>query len=219
MPAKKQINLERLKNAISLAAFLLVAWGFYRLLFQFPEEIEELIIKPIVWLGATYYFVKKERAKASSLGITSKNLFPAIYLSLALGAVFVIEGLVVNFVKYGSFNFGANIGQKALFAALGLSFATAISEEITFRGYIFNRVWKTLDNEILANLSTSLLWALIHVPITIFVWKLSLGAALLYLLLTTIFGIGSAFVFARTKNVTSSILLHVLWEWPIILFR
>lgn len=219
MPAKKQINLERLKNAISLAAFLLVAWGFYRFLFQFPEEIEELIIKPIVWLGATYYFVKKERAKASSLGITSKNLFPAIYLSLALGAVFVIEGLVINFVKYGSFNFAANIGQKALFAALGLSFATAISEEITFRGYIFNRVWKTLNNEILANLSTSLLWALIHVPITIFVWKLSLGAALLYLLLTTIFGIGSAFVFARTKNVASSILLHVLWEWPIILFR
>jgi len=219
MPAKKQINLERLKNAISLAAFLLVAWGFYRFLFQFPEEIEELIIKPIVWLGATYYFVKKERAKASSLGITSKNLFPAIYLSLALGAVFVIEGLVVNFVKYGSFNFAANIGQKALFAALGLSFATAISEEITFRGYIFNRVWKALGNEVWANLSTSFVWALIHVPITIFVWKLSLGAALLYLLLTTIFGIGSAFVFARTKNVASSILLHVLWEWPIILFR
>jgi len=40
-----------------------------------------------------------------------------------------------------------------------------------------------------------------------------------YFLLTTLFGIGSAFVFARTRNVFSSILLHVLWEWPIILFR
>ncbi len=217
--AKKQIDLERLKNAISLAAFLLVAWGFYRYLFQFPEEIEELVIKPIVWLGATYYFLRKERARLSSLGITANKIFPAIYLSLALGAVFVIEGLVVNFVKYQSFNFSANIGQKALFAALGLSFATAISEEITFRGYIFNRVWKVLGNEVWANLSTSLVWALIHVPITIFVWKLSFGAALLYLGLTTIFGIGSAFVFARTGNVFSSIFLHVLWEWPIILFR
>ena len=184
-----------------------------------PEEIEELFIKPAVWLGATIYLVKKEKSSFSSLGITSKNLFPAIYLSLALGALFVIEGLVVNFVKYGSLNFAANIGQKPLFAALGLSFATAISEEITFRGYIFNRVWKALGNEVWANLSTSLLWALIHVPVTIFVWKLSLGAALVYLLLTTIFGIGSAFVFARTKNVASSIFLHVLWEWPIILFR
>lgn len=217
--AKKNRKLESLKNAVSLAAFLLVVWGFYRFLFQLPEEIEELIIKPAVWLGATYYFVKKERANLSSLGITNKNLYPAIYLSLALGAVFVIEGVLVNFVKYGSFNFAANIGTKALLPSLGLSFATAISEEISFRGYIFNRVWKALDNEILANLLTSFLWALIHVPITVFVWKLSFGAALTYLLLTTIFGIGSAFVFARTKNVTSSIFLHVLWEWPIILFR
>lgn len=217
--AKKQNKSETLKNAVNLGAFLLVAWGFYRFLFQFPEEVEELFIKPAVWLGATIYFVKKEKASLSSLGITSKNLFPAIYLSLALGALFVIEGLVVNFVKYQSFNFAANIGQKPLFAALGLSFATAISEEITFRGYIFNRVWQALGSEVWANLSTSLLWALIHVPVTIFVWKLSLGAALIYLLLTTIFGIGSAFVFARTKNVASSIFLHVLWEWPIILFR
>ena len=217
--AKGQNNSETLKNAVNLGAFLLVAWGFYRFLFQLPEEIEELFIKPAVWLGATIYLVKKEKSSFSSLGITSKNLFPAIYLSLALGALFVIEGMVVNFVKYGSLNFAANIGQKPLFAALGLSFATAISEEITFRGYIFNRVWKALGNEVWANLSTSLLWALIHVPVTIFVWKLSLGAALIYLLLTTIFGIGSAFVFARTKNVASSIFLHVLWEWPIILFR
>lgn len=216
---KKQNKLEKLKNSISLAAFLLVAWGFYRFLFQFPEEVEELVIKPAVWLGATWYFVRKERGRLSSLGVTSKNLFPAIYLSLALGAIFVIEGLIVNFVKYESFDFAANIGQKALLPALGLSFATAFSEEITFRGYIFNRVWKVSGSEVWANLSTSLLWALIHVPITIFVWKLSLGAALIYLLLTTIFGIGSAFVFARTGNVFSSIFLHVLWEWPIILFR
>jgi len=90
--AKGQNNSETLKNAVNLGAFLLVAWGFYRFLFQLPEEIEELFIKPAVWLGATIYLVKKEKSSFSSLGITSKNLFPAIYLSLALGALFVIEG-------------------------------------------------------------------------------------------------------------------------------
>jgi membrane protease YdiL (CAAX protease family) len=30
---------------------------------------------------------------------------------------------------------------------------------------------------------------------------------------------GSAFIFSRTKNIWGSILLHVLWAWPIILFR
>jgi membrane protease YdiL (CAAX protease family) len=125
----------------------------------------------------------------------------------------------LNFVKYGSFNFGAYIGPGALLPSLGISFATAVSEEISFRGYIFSRLWGVLKNEWLANVLTSLVWALVHIPVTVFVWKLSFSAAVAYLFLTTLFGIGSAFVFARTKNVASSILLHVLWSWPIILFR
>ena len=153
------------------------------------------------------------------LGITFQNFFPAIYYSLALGLVFAVEGFTINFIKYGGFDFSANIGTKLLLASLGISFATAISEEIAFRGYIFTRVWNALGNELYANLITSLGWALIHVPVTFFVWKLDLVSALLYLGLTILFGAGSAFVYARTKNIASSIFLHVLWQWPIILFR
>ena len=166
-----------------------------------------------------FFLVKKEKATLPSLGITSKNLFPAIYLALILGILFAIEGVVINFVKYEGINFGANLGKNPFAVSLGISFATAISEEITFRGYLFNRVWKIMGNEWRANLITSFIWALIHIPVAVFWWELSLLGTLGYLLLTTIFGIGSAFVFARTKNVTSSILLHVLWEWPIVLFR
>lgn len=215
MPGKEKA----LKNATILAAYLLIVWGFYRFLFKLPEEIEELVIKPIVWLLPVFYLLRKERANLSSVGITTKNLFPAIYFALGLGAFFVIEALIINFVKHGGLNFNANIGEKALLTSLGLSFATALSEEISFRGYLFNRVWYALGSEWTANIMTSLVWAIIHVPITIFVWKLDSVAALTYLFLTTLFGIGSAFVFARTRNVFSSILLHVLWEWPIILFR
>jgi len=213
---KKEIAI---KHATILAAYLLIVWGFYRFLFKLPEEIEELFIKPVVWLAPVFYFVRKEKLGLESVGITGKNLFPAIYFALGLGAIFAIEAIIINFVKYGGFDFSANIGQKVLLVSLGLSFATAVSEEISFRGYLFNRVWKALGKEWPANLVTSFVWALIHVPITFFVWKLSFASAFLYLFLTTLFGIGSAFVFARTKNVFSSILLHVLWEWPIILFR
>lgn len=207
------------KHTTILATFILLVWGFYRILFKLPDEIEELILKPIIWLIPIFFILKKEGLGLSSLGITLKNLFPAIYLSLGLGAIFAIEAVLINFVKYGSFNFNANIGQTALLTSLGLSFATAVSEEISFRGYLFNRIWQVLGNEWLANILTSLVWALVHIPVTVFVWKLNLTAAILYLFLTTLFGIGSAFVFARTRNVFSSIFLHVLWEWPIILFR
>lgn len=213
-------NMKSFKYAVGLSVYLLIVWGFYRFLFQLPETIEELFIKPIVWLLPVFYFLKKERNGLDSLGITFKNLFPAVYYALGLGAFFVIEALVINFIKYGGqFNLEANIGNLPLLSALGLSFITAITEEITFRGYVFTRVWKFINKEIPANILTSIFWAMIHVPITIFVWKLDFSASVIYLVLTTLFGVGSAFVYARTKNIISPILLHVLWQWPIILFR
>ncbi len=208
------------KRAIYLAVYLLIVWGFYRFLFQLPETVEEIFIKPIVWLIPVFILLKKEGEGLSSIGISYKNLFPAVYYALGLGMFFVLEALIINFIKYGGeFNLNANIGSLPFITSLGLSFITAFSEEITFRGYIFTRVLKFLKNEWGANLLTSVFWALIHVPITFFVWKLDISAALVYLFLTTLFGIGSAFVYARTKNIVSPILLHVLWQWPIVLFR
>src|SRR3989339_523737 len=212
--------MKSFKYAVYLSVYLLIVWGFYRFLFELPETIEELFIKPVVWLVPVFYLLWKEKEGISSLGVTVKNLFPAVYYALGLGAFFVMEAMVVNFVKYGGqFNLGANIGKLPFVTSLGLSFVTAFSEEITFRGYIFTRVWKYLKNEVLANVLTSLFWGIVHVPIAFFVWKLDLTSALIYLFLTTLFGMGSAFVYARTKNILSPILLHVLWQWPIILFR
>ncbi|KKR30374.1 hypothetical protein A2715_01035 [Candidatus Woesebacteria bacterium RIFCSPHIGHO2_01_FULL_39_32] len=208
-----------IKNSTILVAYLLVVWGFYRMLFKLPEEVEELLIKPVLWLVPVAYFVRKERGSLASLGITLKNLFPALYFALALGIIFAIEGALINFIRYDEANFSANLGQNSFIFALGLSFVTAISEEITFRGYLFNRIWHVLDNEWKANIITSLFWALTHVPVAIFWWELNLSGIIIYLFLTVIFGIGSAFVFAKTKNVASSVLLHVLWSWPIVLFR
>jgi len=208
-----------LKNLTIYLSYLVIFWGFYRLLIKLPDQVEELVIKPIFWLLPLIHLLKIEKEKVSSLGISFKNLFPAIYLSLGLGSLFVFEGLLANYFKYGELNFVANLGDKFIFSAVGLSIVTAIVEEITFRGYIFNRLWKIFGKEIPANLVTTFFWTLIHVPIVIFVWKYPLLDSVIYLSLTAIFGAGSSFIFARTQNIASSILLHVLWEWPIILFR
>lgn len=213
-----------IKNSIILYSTLLVVWGFYRLLFKLPDEIEEAIIKPVLWLGLVYFFLKKEKGpsktRLASVGITTRNLFPAIYLSFGLGVLFAAEGALLNFVKYKGFNFlGLSLSTGLLMRAFGLSLLTAISEEITFRGYIFSRFLAQLKSEWLANFIVSLGWTLIHIPITIFVWNYTPLQIAGYLILVFIFGLGSGFVFSRTGNIISSILLHFFWEWPIILFR
>ena len=208
-----------IKHATILAAYLLVIWGFYRFLFKLPEDVEEFFIKPILWLLPVVYFLKKEKAGLETIGITHKNIFPAIYFALFLGVIFAIEGIAVNYIKYREFDFSANVGETFFFYSLLLSIATAISEEITFRGYLFTRIWHALGNVWTANAVTSIVWALIHIPISIFWWKLDSGETLSFVVLTTVFAIGSAFIFAKTRNIISSIILHVLWSWPIVLFR
>jgi membrane protease YdiL (CAAX protease family) len=208
-----------IKNVTIYSTYLVLVWAFYRFLFQLPDNVEELVVKPILWLLPVFWLTNKEGFRLSSLGITFKNFFSSIYLSIGLGTIFVAEGLLANFLKYGYFNFGANIGSMSLMASLGLSFATAISEETAFRGYIFGRLLLTLKSETMANGVQSLLWTAIHIPIAFFVWGYTLPQGIAYLFVTMLFGFGSAFIFARTKNVAGSVLLHVLWEWPIILFR
>lgn len=217
--AAKLSKTSILKYVTIYSTYLILVWAFFRFLFQLPDNVTELVIKPIIWLLPLIYILGKEKSNLASLGINLKNLFPSIYLSLGFGSLFLIEGLLANYVKYGHFNFGANIGATPLLPSLGLSFATAFSEETAFRGYIYSRLSSILKGEWGANIIQTILWTAIHVPIAFFVSGYTVPQAIIYLFITAVFGLGSALIFSRTKNIFGSIFLHVLWEWPIILFR
>lgn len=219
-------RIRELRPVVYLYAFIFVVWGFYRLIFRFPEAVEEVVLKPLVWLvPLAYILFYKEKARSFaaagvSLGWTTKNLFKSIYLAIGLGVLFAVEGALLNSIKYGgSFNFlQLSLTSAAFAGALGLSLATAVSEETVFRGYIFGRLVRVLG-ETKAAVATSIGWSAVHLPIVVFVFKYDPGQITSFLLLTFLFGIASAFVYARTGNILSSVLLHVFWEWPIILFR
>lgn len=210
----------QLRNVIKIYVILLLVWGFYRVLFKLPDSIEELIIKPLVWLGALYWFLQKDKSDFSSVGWTTKNIFNSIYLGIGLGIVFAIVGIVSNIFKYGTsdltdFGFTAN----SLLAGLVLSFVTAVSEETVFRGYLFSRSVEALKSELTANIIVSLGWVLIHLPVLFFVYNLPSEQIVARALLSFIFSLGAGFVYSRTGNILAPVLLSVLWSWPIILFR
>jgi len=211
-----------LKHVFSLFSFIFVVWAVYRYFPGIlPTWVEEIILKPIVWLVPTFFIVSQvERQPLSSLGWTTKNLFPSLYWGIGLGMVFTLEGLAVNIIKYNGINLGSfQTSPQNFFTTLLLSFFTAISEETLFRGYIFNRLLKIWGKEWLANFVSSALFSFIHLPIAVFGLGYTPQAMLVYLFLVLVYGVGAAFVFARTENIASSILLHVFWSWPVILFK
>jgi len=211
-----------LKHVFALFSFIFVVWSFYRYLPQFlPLWFEELVLKPLLWLVPTIWIVKRvEKQPLSSLGFSTKKLFPALYWGVGLGLVFAFEGLLTHILKYKGLNLISLSYSPDEFLGLFLiSVATAFSEETVFRGYLFNRLWQIWKNEGLANLVSSLLFVIVHLPIGVFVLGYRPVMMLAYLFFVFIFGFGSAFVFGRTKNLLASILLHIFWSWPIVLFR
>ncbi len=219
MGSKSQPNLFHLKHALVFYTYLFIVWGFYRLLFQAPVAIEELLVKPVVWLVPLIYLLRVERASLASIGVVFNNFFKVIYFVLGLGFVFSIFALLVNFLKYNNLNFGANLGEVSFGLAIGLSFITAVTEEITFRGYMLTRLMTFVKNQTQATVIISLGWTLVHLPIAIFDWKLDVIPLLVYVVVIFLFSAGTTYVFLKTRNIIAPILLHVLWQWPIILFR
>jgi membrane protease YdiL (CAAX protease family) len=211
-----------LKHVFALISFIFVVWSFYRYLPQvLPLWVEELILKPLFWLLPTFWLVRKiEKQPFSSLGFNNKKIFPAIYWGIGLGLVFAFEGLLTNIFKYKGLNLvSLDYSPLGFLGVFSLSLVTAFSEETVFRGYLFNRLWKIWGNEGLANIVSSFLFTLVHLPIGLFVLGYSPLVLFAYLFFVFIFAFGSAFVFGRTKNIISSILLHLFWSWPIVLFR
>jgi len=211
-----------IKHVVSLFSFIFAFWSLYR---YFPEILpmwaEELILKPIVWLIPTFLLVLVvEKEKLASLGLTKKNLTLAFYWGIGLGVVFAAEGLLTNIIKYRGLHLPA-VGYSpfVLVGLVLLSLVTAFSEETVFRGYIFTRLWRLWQNEWLANLLSAFLFALIHLPIGVFVLGYAPIVMLAYLFFVFVFGFGAAFVFARSENLLAAVLMHVFWSWPIILFR
>ncbi len=214
-------KLKTIKQVLGLYTFILIIWGFYRFLFRLPENIEELILKPLIWLGPTLWLIRREKANLTSIGWSGKNLFKSLYLGIGLGIIFAVEGALTNSLKYGGSSFVGlpYLSLGSLIFALVVSLVTAISEETVFRGFIFSRLCVFFKNEWKANLWSSLGWVLVHLPVTIFILHYTPVQTVTYFILVFIFGVGSALVYARTKTVVASVLLHVFWSWPILLFR
>jgi membrane protease YdiL (CAAX protease family) len=201
-------------------AFLLIVWGFYRFLFRLPASLEELVLKPIVWLGPLFWLVvyRERRPFFLSLGLVGKNIARSLYLGIGLGVLFSLSGLVLNFLKYGELNL-LKISPADFWPGLLLSLATALVEETVFRGYILNRLFEILRDEWTALFISSLAFVLIHLPMTIFGLHYNLAQVYVYGVLVFFYSLGSGVLFLRTGTTWASVLMHLFWTWPIILFR
>jgi len=72
-----------MKRTLSVWLVIFIVWSIYRFSFFFPEWIDELIIKPLVFLAPIGYVLKKE--KRTGQGSVLKK---AIFLLICIWGFF-----------------------------------------------------------------------------------------------------------------------------------
>jgi len=215
MKEKKQLALPL------FVIFLFVVWGTYRFFTNNSEGVDELIVKPIIWVLPVLFIVKKvERQSLESVGLTTKNLFRNIYIGWGLGALFAFEGIITNAFKYGGVSFAPESFKPfELLTLVLISFFTAFSEELAFRGYIMTRLAEKLKNNLMANILAAILFALMHVPIAIYVLHYSAVDLISFEWVMFVLGVINGYLFMRLKSLVVPVLSHSMWNLAIILFR
>lgn len=177
---------------------VLIVWSIYR--FNFPENplLDELFIKPLVWLSPVLLVSK---FNFSSLGFTKKNIVRNIFFGLVVGLTLSIERV---FIKHLTINFSWIFVVSA--------FCTAVTEEIFFRGYLLNLWLKYFKSPIYAMVLNGLFFTLTHVPIAIFIFHYSGYNLFTYLLLNFTSGFVNIVLFYHTKSIYTSISNHFIWN-------
>ena len=198
-----------------------IAWALYRYFFRLPEWADEFIFKPLVFVFPVLWYVRfREKAKWESLGLTGKDIFTSVYIGLGFGFVFALEGLAANAIKYGKLTIMpiAAFSQYGMVTLLLLSFATAVSEEILSRGFVFNRLLKAKKSLPYASVVSTLMFVLLHIPILVLSLKLHGMALILFFITDFVLGFANSLLLYNTGSLVAPILVHIFWNMTVALY-
>ncbi|MFA5894927.1 MAG: CPBP family intramembrane glutamic endopeptidase [Candidatus Shapirobacteria bacterium] len=181
---------------IIVATFVFIAWTIYRLISKENVLLEDLFLKPFIWL-LPIYIVNGAR----DLGLNKKQFGRNILIGLSVGLVLSLERIFIN---HPQLNFTYLAIVSALF--------TAITEEIFFRGYLLNRWLKSFKKPIFPMILNGLFFTLTHIPVAIFVYHYSGYGLSTYLITNFISGFVNVYLFYLTKSVYAPIANHFVWN-------
>lgn len=207
-----------MKKVIFTWLVIFIIWSIYRFSFFFPEWVDELLVKPIVFLGPVFFYLREEKKKPASIGLAKGKIFADLYIGFFLAFLFALEGLLANFVKYGRLSFAPLLPLKGagILFYLFLSLATAFTEEVLGRGFLFSRILANTRDTLQAAVYSSLLFVALHLPIAL--RNLSSWTLIVYLGSVFILSMANSLIFRVRKTLTLPILIHAFWNMTVALY-
>ena len=193
---------------ILLGIVFILIWAFNILVISpkvdviFAEPYNLIIrtfLKLIIWVGYSLFFINKYNKEKK---LTLKLVLLIITISFFI-MLFTRKGIYINgFTIDDFFNKFLLVG---------------IEEELVFRGLILNGLSKK-DKFVKASIITSILFALVHIPLYIRS-ELLLSDIILNCLKIVVISCFYNGIFNETKSIWPIVIFHSFWDISFFLFR
>lgn len=214
-----------MKRHVFLVWFgIFLVWAIYRANFFNPDWVDEFIIKPLVFVMPVMvvnFFIERQGLAGLGLSAPIKSLLVDGYIGVVLGVLFAVEGMIVNLVKYQAFTFTPLLEltkSGGISAFLLINVATAISEEILARGYIYNRLFTISRQQFWAAFVSNVLFLLIHIPVIFSRLHLTGFSIIMYPATILVLGFTNCYLYTLRKSIVLPIFLHIFWNMTVALY-
>jgi len=150
------------QKAFNVWGLILIAWAFYRSTYGLgmPVAIDELIIKPLLFVVPVLYYIKHFEHKdlIAGLWLYSKSIWKDIQFGLILSIP------LIAFFAYIALFQNKNLSWSQLPIIFIVAFAMSISEEILSRGFVARHIWQETHSVVKTIIQASLLYIFLRIP-------------------------------------------------------
>ncbi|MBI1872117.1 CPBP family intramembrane metalloprotease [Candidatus Collierbacteria bacterium] len=190
---------KNLKRLVFYYLFIFIAWAIFRYFSRLPEVIEELWFKPVLWLVPLFWWQISDGEQRITLfkGEINKTLF----WGLGIGLIYYSMVRLVTRSSWFELDFDR----------LGIGLATAVVEEVTFAGIVLPRLIRELKKEGVSLCLMALMFALIRLPINVFIYQLPWLPLLGAFLLAFFVGLVNGFARLKANNTLAPVLAHFFY--------
>ena len=206
---------------ILLGIVFILIWSFNILVISpkvdviFAEPYNLIIrafLKLIIWVGYGLFFINKYN---KDLKIKKEELFKFKEKKLTLKLVLLI--ITISFLIMLFTRKGIYINDFTIDDFFNKFLLVGIEEELVFRGLILNGLSKK-DKFAKASIITSILFALVHIPLYIRS-ELLLSVIILNCLKIVVISCFYNGIFNETKSIWPIVIFHSFWDISFFLFR
>ncbi|MCR5607974.1 MAG: CPBP family intramembrane metalloprotease [Lachnospiraceae bacterium] len=181
--------------------------GIIKTMGLWPQSIINSFFKCIVLIPIPFYLIKNKKVWISWKEMIHNKINIKTF------------GILFAFVVFKFFLELMNSGFSESFhvSKLLVSFLlVGITEELLFRGWIYNALLITVSDT-LAIILQGLMFVMLHLPGYIYAGTVFSGAALSNYVVYFVLGVAFAWAFKKDKSIWTPIAIHMLWDLAMLL--